>query len=43
MVPMRKKGMRVCANLCEVPPEVIEQMDVKDFEKASTAVADFLN
>lgn len=37
-----RKTVRMIAQLSDLPPEVIEQMDVKDFEKASTAVADFL-
>ncbi|WP_294948310.1 phage tail assembly protein [Sulfurivirga sp.] len=36
------KTVRMIAQLADLPPDVIEQMDVKDFEKASTAVADFL-
>ena len=38
-----EKEVRIFANLCEVPPEVIEELTIKDYQQLQKAYQDFLS
>lgn len=38
-----EKEVRIFANLCEVPPEVIEELTIKDYQQLQQAYQDFLS
>ncbi len=38
-----EKEVRIFANLCEVPPEVIEELTIKDYQQLQKAYQGFLS
>ena len=38
-----EKEIRLFANLCEVPPAVIEELDYKDYQRLTEAFSGFLS
>lgn len=38
-----EKEVRFLANLCEIPPSYIEELDMADYVKLQEALADFLS